>query len=530
MRLLKLLRISKLNKALSTGLSQYDGHGSSDELRIFVRLLKVLFWVTLSTHLLACGFYGTGVSTVDHEQGSWVQRRWGDEYDDFNEVGISRYINSLYFAFITVTTVGFGDVVPVNDNEKLFTTVGTFFGTAVFAYFIAEVSSMAEEKNISSIKYNEKKESVEEFMRANSVPKAIRVQIRAYYNKSWAKHIFFDSKKILDELSHDISYQLSIMFKQRLVAKVPFLEGSDDEMINMIVARLTSRVYTPGEIIIEKGEHGTDMYFIDTGTVSIHMGDAYSPAAFELGGGAFFGEIALLEKDKPRSSTVIASGPCNLYVLTQQEFTEVIGSYPVFEVAFRKSARARLTRTKSDIVSLPCRHSPEGQKPSTLPPSTANRKPSIFSATKAAAAGKLKSFKDTVNASVTTINTSNVPIIENLTPNMDSPRVNNALTFSSKSASVRNSPKTRTRSFKGGEQRHSLSVQGNNYMQQQLDHLDRKLAINESHTMTRFDKLESKLEDMFDVLKRLDASTASERRGHDMRRATKSLLDLKLVE
>ena len=150
--------------------------------------------------------------------------------------------------------------MPVNPHEKLYAIVGTFFGTAVFAYFIAEVSAIFEETNISSIRFHEKKQSVEEFMRVHSIPKAMRIEIRKYYQQSWSKSVMFDSKTIMNELSPSLAYQLSVTFKKRLVAKVPFLEGADDEMIHMVVARLTERSYKPGDVIIEKGDTGTDMY------------------------------------------------------------------------------------------------------------------------------------------------------------------------------------------------------------------------------------------------------------------------------
>lgn len=47
------------------------------------------------------------------------------------------YVDSFYFSASTVTTVGFGDLVPTNDTTKLVTAFYSIFGVGVFLYSIA---------------------------------------------------------------------------------------------------------------------------------------------------------------------------------------------------------------------------------------------------------------------------------------------------------------------------------------------------------------------------------------------------------
>ena len=46
-----------------------------------------------------------------------------------------RYLDSVYFAVVTVTTVGYGDVVPQTDTGKIFTMFFSFFGIGMALYF-----------------------------------------------------------------------------------------------------------------------------------------------------------------------------------------------------------------------------------------------------------------------------------------------------------------------------------------------------------------------------------------------------------
>lgn len=46
-----------------------------------------------------------------------------------------RYLDSVYFTVATVTTVGYGDIVPITDTGKIFTIFFSFFGIGMALYF-----------------------------------------------------------------------------------------------------------------------------------------------------------------------------------------------------------------------------------------------------------------------------------------------------------------------------------------------------------------------------------------------------------
>ena len=52
-----------------------------------------------------------------------------------------RYLDSIYFVVITVTTIGYGDLVPHTDTGKIFTIFFSFFGIAMAFYFVSLISA-----------------------------------------------------------------------------------------------------------------------------------------------------------------------------------------------------------------------------------------------------------------------------------------------------------------------------------------------------------------------------------------------------
>ena len=58
------------------------------------------------------------------------------------------FLDSLYFVVITVTTIGYGDLVPQTVEGKMFTMFFAFFGVATALYVFSTVSSAIFKKHV----------------------------------------------------------------------------------------------------------------------------------------------------------------------------------------------------------------------------------------------------------------------------------------------------------------------------------------------------------------------------------------------
>ncbi len=64
------------------------------------------------------------------------QENWIKKYNNPDQSIESIYIDSIYWAVTTMITVGYGDIVPVNTSEKLFTMAVMMLACGVFAYTV----------------------------------------------------------------------------------------------------------------------------------------------------------------------------------------------------------------------------------------------------------------------------------------------------------------------------------------------------------------------------------------------------------
>lgn len=200
---------------------------------------------------------------------------------DVNPKGFSSILESMWWAIVTLATVGYGDVVPVTVLGKLVGAIASIVGLGMFA-LPAGILANGFAQELSRIKYV----------------------------TSW-----------------------------NLVAKVPIFSNLDSGTISEIARLLVVKRFTKNETIIKKGDRGNAMYFILDGEVEVHVKKKHEP--IELKQGDFFGEIALL-KDVKRTATVKATKRCEMLELTTYDLKKLIQSRPDIIASIEKVAKVRL--------------------------------------------------------------------------------------------------------------------------------------------------------------------------------------------
>ena len=123
-------------------LSNYEDILYSDKFFLFTHLLKTISVMIFFVHILACLFYGVGSITADLYPSSWITST--GVIDD--EVNI-KYIESMYWAFTTMITVGYGDIHPFNTIERLFGLLAIMISASVYAYSLNTVGKLVSNYN-----------------------------------------------------------------------------------------------------------------------------------------------------------------------------------------------------------------------------------------------------------------------------------------------------------------------------------------------------------------------------------------------
>lgn len=154
LRFLRLLRVLKLKKLLY----KFEEIIMSDMLNAFVGFFKVIIVILFIAHWIGCIFYAIGASEIDSGM-CWLNNAGIQDSPNFD-----KYIISLYWAFTTMTTVGYGDVSPYTMSEKIYAMFSMLIACGVFAYVVGSIETIARRSNNMEADFKEKILHVNQFL------------------------------------------------------------------------------------------------------------------------------------------------------------------------------------------------------------------------------------------------------------------------------------------------------------------------------------------------------------------------------
>ena len=103
-------------------------------------------------------------------------------------------------------------------------------------------------------------------------------------------------------------------------------------------------VLVPGEVLITCGAADRAVYFVESGSLSVHFEDESQRIRLAIvGPGSIVGEGAFFSH-RPRSATVQAVAECRLWSLASIRFTELSNRQPAVAVALAMAAGSVLAK------------------------------------------------------------------------------------------------------------------------------------------------------------------------------------------
>ncbi len=200
---------------------------------------------------------------------------------------------AMWWALATLSTVGYGDVVPVTAPGRIFGGIVTLLGVAMYALPIAIIAA-------------------------------------GFTNESRRR---------------------DFVITWGMVARVPLFAKLDPVALSKVGGLLRSKSVPSGYEIVHRGQPADSMYFIVSGEVVVDIDDH----RVSLEEGDFFGEIALLH-DTTRRAHAYAVTECRLMQLMKSDFHGLMETEPALRAEIAEVAAERLRQgewSATDLGDMP---------------------------------------------------------------------------------------------------------------------------------------------------------------------------------
>lgn len=283
-------------------------------------------WMALATHWIACG---------------WIYLRGAAP----GAPPVDVYVNALYWTTTTLTTVGYGDLVPHGTVQQLYAIGTMVLGIGFFGYLIGTIAGLWARHDPARRRFREDLERLATAAKYARLPRSLQHRIHEYHSYVWKQRLGHSEQEFLRGLPPKLRAEVSLHMKRSLLEQVDLFRGADPEAVKEVALNLQRLVLTPGDVVFREGEEGREMYFIARGELEVLSRDMTRIAV--MGPGSFFGEIALLTRAS-RSATLRALTYCDVYSLSAEAFEGVAARYPDMLETILETARSR---SAADVVS-----------------------------------------------------------------------------------------------------------------------------------------------------------------------------------
>jgi CRP-like cAMP-binding protein len=298
--------------------------------RIGYRLRSVVFlysFIFLTVHLLACFWYLIGAAWIDY---SWFYTKLGGRVGVEGLVLGEKYLFSAYWAVVTITTTGYGDISATGKLEMTFVIVTLLLAAVNNAAIIGSIAVTAEHRYKRSTRLMRVNDVLTAFMQSRRITPALRRKIQRYHFTVSTTETILDDREMPQMFKQQIC---SSLYMDTVSGFKFILKGSDAcaSFFRKLCALLEPSLYLAGEVVIRQGDIGQGMFFIHSGQCQVLVAakkEEENGGLVVLTKNQYFGEIGIVLPQTVRTSSVVSLSDLETLILTRASWIELLRLFP----------------------------------------------------------------------------------------------------------------------------------------------------------------------------------------------------------
>ncbi|XP_008691813.1 potassium voltage-gated channel subfamily H member 6 isoform X3 [Ursus maritimus] len=232
----------------------------------------------------------------------------------------------------SLTSVGFGNVSPNTNSEKVFSICVMLIGSLMYASIFGNVSAIIQRLYSGTARYHTQMLRVKEFIRFHQIPNPLRQRLEEYFQHAWSYTNGIDMNAVLKGFPECLQADICLHLHRALLQHCPAFRGASKGCLRALAVKFKTTHAPPGDTLVHLGDVLSTLYFISRGSIEILRDDVVVAI---LGKNDIFGEpISLHTRPGKSSADVRALTYCDLHKIQRADLLEVLDLYPAFADSF----------------------------------------------------------------------------------------------------------------------------------------------------------------------------------------------------
>jgi len=330
-RLFRLFRIKKLFH-ISQKSRSFDLVDTFDVKLSTVRFGSFIAATLLASHIFACFWSLIAILEVENPE------NWISTYHKEDLSSTELYLEALLWTLQTLSTCGFGDMVPCTSCERVAATLWMLFAVLFLSYTIRSLSSVLDPQNSKENILIRKQAVIEEFSSEAQISIELRRQLRYAISQKVenSDSLQFEVFSAFQELPEDLRYEVAQVIHRGALKNLRFFNARDKSFVVDVFPLLKHRSVPKGFTVYEVGQTPEHVFFILAGVcVVVTKG---MDVIKKLRDGAYFGDVEIFSS-RARLHTVKAATDCEFLTMNRPLLSLLKKKYPEIRKQMEATAK-----------------------------------------------------------------------------------------------------------------------------------------------------------------------------------------------
>lgn len=223
----------------------------------------------------------------------------------------------------TISTIGYGDVNPVNTAERGLGVILMLIGGGVYAYTVGAVYGLISTYDGATIEYRRMLDNLNMYTKEYKLPPDLKQDLRDYFGhcQKLMRAQFY--RDLLRQMSPELRGRVASYLHKPWISHIPFFNvdkpSENKAFITAVAMHLEAAVFARKEHVVKQNETLTKMVIIQKG-----LATRWDTGAF-IRRGAFFGEEMIMSRARA-TTTFQAITFLDVYFLTKKSLQRILES------------------------------------------------------------------------------------------------------------------------------------------------------------------------------------------------------------